>query len=134
MRVLVAEDDRACRELIAAMLKGYGETVMVDDGQGAIDSFIEAHRLGTPFGLVCLDIRMPRKDGTEVLGEIRQFERDNSLENSGRSVVLMITGLAKYEDVKAAFKKRCDGYVVKPIEMRQLHATLSSLGISKAND
>jgi two-component system chemotaxis response regulator CheY len=134
MRILVAEDDRACNRAISKMLAGYGEVVSAVDGQEAIDEFFSAHKHGHPFGLICLDIKMPHKTGREVLQEIRHFERENSIDDEGRSTVLMTTGLSKYEDVKEAFRQQCDGYVVKPIETGQLNVTLTSLGISKSKN
>lgn len=81
--ILVVDDDSAFREFITHLLKNV-DGVRLEccaDGDAA-----EALLKQTAFNLVCLDLKMPGKDGWEVLRFIRR--RDASLP------VLILSGLA----------------------------------------
>jgi len=65
--VLVAEDDPACRELIAEILADAGyDCLQADGGRGAID--LMARRPD----VLLTDLLMPDKDGVEVIMEVRR--------------------------------------------------------------
>jgi CheY-like chemotaxis protein len=71
-RILLIEDDRSIRNIIALLLRKLGHQVEVaEDGEKGIELFT---RLGN-FDLVITDIRMPRRDGNEVAKHIRSSER-----------------------------------------------------------
>ncbi len=69
LRILMAEDDEAVREIARRFLVEEGhEVVAVRDGAEAIALF---KAQGAPFELVVLDAIMPRVNGAEVYGELR---------------------------------------------------------------
>jgi two-component system, OmpR family, response regulator CpxR len=71
-RILLIEDDRSIRAIIALQLRILGYQVEVaEDGEKGIELFT---RVGN-FDLVITDIRMPRKDGNDVAKHIRSSER-----------------------------------------------------------
>lgn len=59
--------------------------------------------------LIFLDINMPRKDGHEVLAELR-----GDPELAGIRVVMLTTSDAQ-RDVESAAKGQADGFITKPI-------------------
>ena len=65
--VLICEDEPALRELIRVSLDGPYEFAEADDG---IESLEIARRLRPD--LVILDVMMPRRNGIEVLAELRR--------------------------------------------------------------
>lgn len=66
-RILVVDDDRDCVEVVEGILADEGWKVEIAyDGQSAI-----AFALKTAFNLIILDLRIPIKDGWEVLEKIR---------------------------------------------------------------
>jgi CheY-like chemotaxis protein len=65
--VLICEDEPALRELIRVSLEGPYEFAEADDG---IESLEIARRLRPD--LVILDVMMPRRNGIEVLAELRR--------------------------------------------------------------
>ena len=67
MRVLLVEDDRMIGEAVSLALKdaSYGVD-WVRDGQAALAS-LETQ----PYGIVLLDLGLPKKDGFEVLRTVR---------------------------------------------------------------
>ncbi len=99
-RILVMDDDRAVRDVVALGLEQLGYSVTaVDSGEAAI----AACQSGVPFDLVLLDMVLPNVTGDKVFSEIRSihpcmkilvmsgFSRATQVEellNSGRSVFL----------------------------------------------
>lgn len=74
-RILVVEDEQALREMYATWLKAKGyEVITADNGLTGIQmAFHEA-----PAALV-LDVLLPKKDGFEVLTEIRRNPKTEKL-------------------------------------------------------
>ena len=72
--ILVAEDNATVRDLMKAVLKEYGYTViMAVDGQDAVHAFMENR---DKIQLVILDMIMPKKSGTEACGEMKKIKPD----------------------------------------------------------
>ena len=73
LRVLVVDDNPVNRELVNALLGGFGvEVLEAADGPSAI----EAASMN-PVDLILLDIRMPGMSGPETLARIRQTDGPN---------------------------------------------------------
>jgi len=71
-RILLIEDDRSIRTIIALQLTLLGYQVEVaEDGQKGVELFTKSGN----FDLVITDIRMPRKDGNDVAKQIRRSEQ-----------------------------------------------------------
>jgi CheY-like chemotaxis protein len=71
-RILLIEDDKSIRTVIALHLRIRGHQVEVaEDGEEGIELFTRFEN----FDLVITDIRMPRKDGNDVAKHIRKSER-----------------------------------------------------------
>ena len=87
-KVVIIDDDEKLRKLVSEYLGGYGfDTITLEDGTRATDTI----RKESP-DVVILDVMLPKKDGLEVLREIRgEFELP----------VIMLT--AKGEDADRRF-------------------------------
>lgn len=75
-RVLVAEDDQALREMIAARLRADGcHVVQVGNGDDALDliTSIELGAGARSLDLVVIDVRMPGMSGLEVVRVLRSW-------------------------------------------------------------
>lgn len=73
LTILIADDNPSDRLLLGAMLKQFGHHVVVaKDGQEAVDLFDPA-----VIQLVCLDVRMPHKNGWEAAVEIQNLSLDS---------------------------------------------------------
>ncbi|MFJ1761098.1 response regulator [Amycolatopsis sp. NPDC088138] len=64
-------------------------------------------------GLILLDLNLPRKDGREVLGEIKQ---DPALRTI--PVVVLTTSEAE-EDILRSYDLHCNAYVTKPVDFEK---------------
>ena len=68
-RVLITDDDRACREALADIVAGEGyATVLADCGEQAIDIVRQQQ-----IHLALFDMHMPRLTGLETLQQVRQI-------------------------------------------------------------
>ncbi len=117
MRILIAEDDLVSRKFLEKFLSKYGECDLVVDGLEAIDAFILARREGEAYGLICLDIMMPRLDGIKALKAIRDLEKQEGIEEKDKVKIIMTTALSDSEYVKKAFEYGSEAYASKPIDM-----------------
>lgn len=106
--VLVCEDDRAMRELVASVVACLDvEVVQAESSQHALD-YLENHDVA----LLFTDLRMPRVDGLELL---RFARAQNSL-----TQVTMITGYATVESAIEALKAGAFDYIRKPFDNEEL--------------
>lgn len=99
--ILIAEDEAEIAEIVGVYLENAGmRIVKATDGELTL---LHAKQLKPD--LILLDIKMPKKDGLEVLREIRR--------NSNIPVVMM-TALAEDIDKISSLRLGADDYVVKP--------------------
>ena len=115
-RVLQVEDNEADVRLTREALREAGEELrlaVVGDGEQALaylrneDGFEDAPR---PH-LVLLDLNLPRKDGVEVLHEMR---RDPAL---AQIPVIVLTSSSEARDVDACYAAGANAFVVKSLEL-----------------
>lgn len=113
--VLVVEDDAAIRRGIVDTLRfaGYG---VLEAGDGAAGLSVA---LAAGPDLVLLDVLMPKKDGFEVLGELRR-SRPNL-------PVIMLTARGAEEDRVRGLRGGADDYVVKPFNTGELLARVEAV-------
>lgn len=118
-RVLVVEDDKGIRDLMALLLKNRDcEVTLAEGGEEALRR-LEA---GT-FDLVLMDWQMPDMDGREVTRIIREAEK-----RTGRHLpILGLTGHARKEDRDRCLEAGMDGYLSKPFSQHKLFEEMGRL-------
>ena len=115
--ILIAEDDEALRKLYSMVLADAGYTVLTaKDGAEAINTFRDH---GDEIGLVILDVIMPKKNGGEVLEEIREIREDIK--------ALFISGYTGDIIDKTAVGDKGADIVHKPISPRDLMAKVREM-------
>lgn len=134
MKSLVVEDDFASRKLMHKYLAPLGECDVVVDGLEAIEAFQLALNERAPYDLICLDIMLPKKDGQEVLKEIRTIEERHGMIGTDATKVIMTTALGDAKNVMSAFRSQCEGYLQKPISQEQLYRELRELKLLTGDD
>ena len=130
MKCLIAEDDLVTRKLLKTFLSEVSECHATIDGQKAVAAFKTALDRGEPYDLMCLDIMMPEMDGHQVLQTIRELEETAGIEESARIKVIMITSMRDPYHVLHAFRKGCEGYIVKPVDKQKLFEEIAKLELS----
>jgi two-component system response regulator len=71
--------------------------------------------------LVLLDLNLPRKDGREVLAEIKQDK------NFKRIPVVVLTMSSADEDILSAYNLYANCYITKPIDLDQFLRVVTSI-------
>jgi len=109
-KILVVEDNQDNRELVVKVLKINGYNVIeAVDGEEAI----EKTRAENP-NLILMDLFIPKIDGYEVT---RRLKRDIDLKSIP---IIALTAHAMKGDMEVALAAGCDGYIPKPINVREL--------------
>ena len=107
-RILVADDDKTCRDSIRKILEREGHVVeSAPDVDSALDA-IGRH----PFDLIVCDYRMPGKTGLDLLIELRR--------RRAAAPVLMISAFADAETEAAAKELGVLDLLRKPFRRQQL--------------
>ena len=132
MRILIAEDDETCSLILASLLKPYGTSVVVEDGDSVIRVVTTELVKQQPFDLICLDIMMPGLDGQACLRCIRAIEQGFGRVGGAGARILMTTALNAPDTIMTAFRSQCEGYLVKPIDRAKIAAQLGKLGFTPA--
>jgi two-component system KDP operon response regulator KdpE len=116
VKILVVDDDPEVMESISLGLSLHWRDVEVlgaTDGEQALD-LVEQQRPN----LVLLDIGLPRKDGYQVLREIRDFSD---------VPVIMLTARDEAMDKVKGLELGADDYVTKPFNHLELLARINAL-------
>ncbi len=128
--ILVADDDEEDRMLIQDAMeesKLLNPLHFVADGQEAMDylnhrgKFANLEKNPMP-GLILLDLNMPKKDGREVLKEIKSNPSLRSI-----PVVILTTSKAE-EDILRTYDLGVNSYITKPVTFDALVDIIKNLG------
>jgi DNA-binding response OmpR family regulator len=113
-RVLVAEDDRAIRELLVHHLAREGFAALeCADGPSALRTSRDG------IDLLLLDVGLPGVDGFDVARTLRR---------EGRATpIIMITARAEEVDRVIGFEVGADDYVIKPFSPREVVARVRAV-------
>jgi DNA-binding NtrC family response regulator len=101
-RILVVDDEKLIRWSLRKNLVGFGyEVLEAEDGQRALEVLDEEGA-----DLMLLDIRMPQKDGLEVLSHVTQHHSEIP--------VILMTAFSSVEGAVDAMKRGAFDYLMKP--------------------
>ncbi len=115
MRLLIVEDSPTLADALKASLSREGYSC--DHAADGVDAaaFLNLH----DYDLVVLDWMLPRREGIDVLRELRR--------KGGRARVLMLSARDQVGDRVAALDAGADDYIVKPFALNELLARLRAL-------
>jgi two-component system OmpR family response regulator len=112
--VLVVDDDREIRDLLARFLRGHGMRVSTArDGREMKRDFDQAR-----YALVVLDLMLPGEDGLVLLRWIRA---------QGPTPVVMLTAMGEATDRIVGLELGADDYLPKPFNPRELLARIRAV-------
>ena len=108
--ILVAEDEPKNIKLVRDFLELHGYIVLhARDGLQVI-ALAKAHQPD----LILMDIQMPRMSGLEAISQLKQCPETCQIP------VIALTAYAMRGDKDKAFEAGFDGYITKPIHVRNL--------------
>jgi DNA-binding response OmpR family regulator len=113
-RILIIDDDKDLCKLLKRNLENEGYSVSIcNDGESGLQ---EAQ--GADYQLVILDIMLPKKNGYEVLLELRK---------TSHIPILMLTARDSEGDKVSGLRMGADDYLTKPFSNSEFLARVSSI-------
>lgn len=102
-KILIVEDEATLQKALSEylVLEGFAVVNALDGEQGA-----QMAKKEKP-DLILLDIILPKKDGYEVMDELKAGEETKNIP------IILLTNLGGAEDVEKAFSKGATTYLVK---------------------
>lgn len=113
VNILVAEDELIMLKVLKEELNNMGYFVKTAENGEEASTLCAANK----FDIILLDIKMPYKNGLEVLKEIRSVSKE--------PIVIMITAFASIENAVKAMKLGADDYITKPYDTNELLTKIS---------
>lgn len=115
MKILLVEDEEKLLESIREGLvhSGYVVDTALDGEEGSFMAFTN------DYDLIILDINLPKKDGFEILKEVRARDREVN--------IIILTALSDIDDRVKGFDLGANDYVLKPFHFEELKARIRSL-------
>ena len=111
-KILVVEDEKAINNLIKKNLELVGHScVSVFDGEAVFDEIEKQN-----FDLILLDIMLPKRDGFQVIEELKE-----------NIPIIFLTARNAVSDRVKGLKLGADDYIVKPFDMLELQARIESV-------
>jgi CheY-like chemotaxis protein len=126
VKILLVEDNPADARLVKEAFKYFkieNKIYVVDDGLEAM-KFLknEEKYMDVPKpDIILLDLNLPRKDGREVLKEIKEDEDLKLI-----PVVILTTSIAQ-EDILGTYKNNANCYITKPVDLDQFISVIQSI-------
>jgi CheY-like chemotaxis protein len=127
--ILLVEDSAMDVELALAALKknNFANPVVVArDGAEALDYLHGRGKFASPPAslpiVILLDLKLPKKDGLEVLREIKTHERLKVIP------VVMLTSSREEADLVRSYSLGVNAYVVKPVGFEQFVEAIKQTG------
>lgn len=124
--ILLVEDNPGDADLAREALhnkKINNQLYVVGDGEAAMDflhkknDFVDAPRPD----LILLDLNLPRKDGREVLADIKAHK------HLKRIPVVVLTTSKNEEDILTSYNLHANCYITKPIDLNQFVNVVRSI-------
>ena len=111
--ILIVEDDEANYLLLRKTLETTNAKIIhAENGKDAVN-YCKSH---PEIDVVLMDIRMPVMDGIEATSQIKQFRNDLP--------IIVQTAFTMSSEKEKSFKAGCDDYISKPINTKELYATI----------
>jgi two-component system, sensor histidine kinase and response regulator len=116
LHILLAEDNAVNQKLAMRVLEKRGHAVsLAETGKVALETFEKQD-----FDLILMDLQMPEMDGLEATVAIRKREQ-----LSGKHIpIIAMTANAMPGDKERCLAAGMDGYVSKPLQVKELLAMI----------
>lgn len=118
-RILIVEDDRDSREMLAVLLNAHNaETMTAANAVEALDKIPSFKP-----DILISDLGMPEVDGYDLIRHIRSM----SPEHGGKVPAIALTGYAGPEEMKRVHSAGFDSHLPKPVDQEKLINTIRTI-------
>lgn len=115
-RILVVDDEKDVRDVLAETLERAGHAVVVAaDGQEAADLHHRQH-----FDLIVSDLAMPGGDGIDLARAVRAHARPDI-------PILLVTASASPQKLADAYRAGVTAHLAKPFKMAELRNQVAAM-------
>ena len=112
MKILIVDDDRAICDYMQTLLERDGYQVKALSDPTAVTGELKKN----DYHLVILDLMMPKRDGIEVLRELRKHDKDIA--------VVIFTGYPNLDTAVASMKLDAVDYIKKPFNVDEFRKVI----------
>lgn len=114
--ILVVEDNPLNLQLVQALLKRHGYTILAaGDAEEALNILKDHHP-----ALILMDIQLPGMDGLQLTRMLKQNPATKDI------IIIALTAYAMKGDEERILAAGCDGYLSKPFDTVVLPKTIAS--------
>jgi CheY-like chemotaxis protein/HPt (histidine-containing phosphotransfer) domain-containing protein len=126
LRVFIVDDNEVNRSVVREEIASFKMRSDSDaSGEQALEALLVAQASGDPFDFLIADFQMPIMDGATLAAKIKA---DPAIKNT---VVVMLTSVGDWREVRAMKGAGIDECVVKPVRQAQLHKALANAWSSR---
>ncbi len=111
-KILIIDDEKPIRKALREILEY--ENHKVEEAEDGADGILKIEK--SAFDLILCDVKMPKKDGMEVLEKVQSMNSETP--------VVMISGHGNIETAVEAVKKGAFDFIAKPLDLNRLLVTL----------
>jgi two-component system, response regulator len=131
IQVLLVEDNASDAELALHALKKsklVSSVVHLQDGEAALDflfcrAAFSDRRFEAPPCLVLMDLNLPKRDGLQVLQELKSDLRTKAIP------VILLTSSKEERDMVAGYHLGVNSYIQKPVSFSEFQDVVRQLGL-----
>ncbi|MCK5293734.1 MAG: response regulator [Arcobacteraceae bacterium] len=125
--ILYVEDEEQIRtKMLFIFNKLFKKVIVAVNGQDGFDKFRLFHQKGVEFDVIISDINMPDMDGIEMLKNIRTLDKEIP--------IILTTAHSDARYFLDAIKLQVHHYAIKPIDMRELTASIQDATLKHLNN
>ncbi len=125
LHILLAEDNPINQKLAVRVLEKRGHAVLVAKNGKEVLTALET----SDIDVILMDVHMPEMGGIEATKHIREREK----KTGGHIPIIAVTASVMKGDKESCLNVGMDGYISKPIQIRELVGVLENLALVQIN-
>ncbi len=115
-KILIVEDEAAIRRVLKRILEQMDKTYQIDEAEDGVEGIEKIKN--NDYDLVLCDIKMPKKDGIEVLEESKKIKPETTF--------VMISGHGDLDTAVNSMRKGAFDYISKPPDLNRLMTSVKN--------